>query len=387
MSPETRGRGVLWLWAARDALRRPGESLLTALAIASLVAVAGATLLLAEGLTRSAEQVLSSGPALVVRRVGAAGWAPMPEGALKRARAVRGVTGGEARLWGVVRVGERAVTMVGVDASTAHPGRRALGAPLVAPRAGEAIAGPALGVSAGAFLTAQGAVSRRLKVTRVLPREDGLTAHDVLLVAREDARALLGLPSGMASDLALYVYHPGEAEALRAELAAALPFTVAITTRRESSSALRARVARLAGWRSVLLVPALLALALLTLAIARVQLGGRREIGLLKALGWTSAEVLRLHVFRALVIGLPALALGWALAYGLVFVSGARWAGTLLLGWSGRAPFLVLDAGGAVLTLLEVGGVVLAPWLVAVVLPALRSVTTDPEQWLRGEQP
>jgi hypothetical protein len=39
------------------------------------------------------------------------------------------------------------------------------------------------------------------------------------------------------------------------------------------------------------------------------------------------------------------------------------------------------------LTLLEVTGLVLAPWLAAVTLPALRSATADPELWLRGEQP
>ena len=32
------------------------------------------------------------------------------------------------------------------------------------------------------------------------------------------------------------------------------------------------------------------------------------------------------------------------------------------------------------------GGLVLAPWLAAVLLPALRSAVTDPEQWLRGEE-
>jgi cell division protein FtsX len=135
------------------------------------------------------------------------------------------------------------------------------------------------------------------------------------------------------------------------------------------------------------LIPALLALVLLVVAAVRIQLGSRRDVGLLKALGWTTAEIARHQLFRALVIALPATAIGWAAAYALVFVWRASWAGVLLFGWTASPPpQLTLDPAGALLTLLLVGGLVLAPWLAAVLLPTLRSAVTDPEQWLRGEE-
>jgi hypothetical protein len=366
---------VLWPWAAREALRRPGEALLTGLSLAATVTVLAAGLLLAQGLERTTAQLLSDGPSLVLRRVGPAGWQPIPRGSLERARRVRGVTRAEARIWGTVRHGDRVVTVSGaavLATKARHPA---------------AIVGPALGLKVGDFLTLQGSARRTFRVSRVLSSGHGLVGHDVVQVGPEQARALLGLAEGASSDLALWVFHDSEMAAIRPDLARALPFSTRITTRTESLAAARATIAERAGVRTLLAVPLLLALALLTLATVRQQLASRRDVGLLKALGWGSRELLGLRLARALTIGLPALAVGWLAAYALVFVGGASWAGQLLFGWSGAAPQLTLDPSGALLTLLEVGGLIVAPWLAAVLLPALRSATADPETWLRGEQP
>jgi lipoprotein-releasing system permease protein len=376
-----RALASLWIWAARDALRRPGEALLSASAIAALVTVLSTALLLAQGLATTTRTVVQAGPSLVVRRVGPGGWEPMPLTALDKLRAVRGVTRARPRTWGLVRWRGQTVTVVGVSTPKG-------GAPVdwPAPAAGKAIVGPGLDLLTGDFVELDGVVRRTLEVQRALPASAGLIAHDIVLVPLPDARALLGLGATSASDVALDVFHAGEARAIRPDLSAALSFPLRITTREESLGALRVRIERASGVRFALLIPALLALALLTLAATRLQLGSRRDIGLLKVLGWDSGDVLRLQVFRALVIALPATAAGWSLAYLLVFVWGARWAGTLLFGWTGPAPRLILDPTGALLTMLQVAGLVLAPWLAAVVLPALRSAVIDPEQWIHGEQ-
>lgn len=370
---------ALWLWAARDALRRPGEALLVAVALGSLVTVLASALLLGRGLQTTAQHVIDDGPSLVIRRVGPGGWEPMPLSALSRLRKVRGVTRIAARCWGLVRWQGRTVTVVAVPQAEAGAGTLAL-----TPPRGKAIVGPALRLVRGDYIELHGAAQRTFEVQRGLPENTGLAAHDLVLLNLTDARALLGLPHDSASDLAIWVFHQGEAQAIRPDLATALPFPVKMTTRQESLGALRAQIERASGVRFALLIPALLALALLTLAATRLQLGARRDIGLLKVLGWDTGDIVRLHVFRALVIALPAGALGCALAYLLVFVWGSRWAGTLLFGWTGPAPYLMLEPVGAILTLLQVGGLVLAPWLAAVVFPALRSAVADPEQWLHG---
>jgi len=303
---------------------------------------------------------------------------PTPEGALEQIKAVPGVLRAEARLWGIARVGERSLSVSAPLGGPPPPG-------LKAPQVGEALIGPALDLPLGAHFALEGARKLSLEVIGQLPERSGLVAHDLILLAPQDLQSLLGLAPGLVSDLAVWVLHESEIEAIRPDLKRALPFPVRISSIKESLGAAEAQIKRAAGLRSLLLLPALLALTLLSLAMARIQLGARREIGLLKALGWSGGEIIRLQLSRGLIIALPALALGWTAAYLLIFGSGLRWAGPLLFGWSGPPPQLLLDPSGALLTLLELGALVIAPWMAAIALPALRSVQADPEEWLRGE--
>ncbi len=375
----SRWPSALWVWAARDVLRRPGQALLAGLAMATLVAALGAVLSLSQGLTHTLEALQDEGPSLVVRRLGPGGWAPVPTDALETVRGVRGVTRAHARRWGVVAGPRGAITVMAVDPGVAIHG-------LETPAPGHAWAGPGLAVAEGVTLPLQGAEARSLAVLGVLPSATALVAHDVLLVSESDARALLGLGEGQASDIAVQVFHEAEAAALAPELVAALPFPVRLITADQSLRAARARVEARAGVRTLLLVPALLGLALLVAGMASSWLSARREVGLLKALGWTSADVVGLHLRRALVIALPALALGWAAAWWLVHGPGRGWVGSLLFGWSGAPPSWELSPTGGLLVLLQIGGLVLAPWLAAALLPALRAANADPDPWLRGEE-
>ncbi len=365
-----------WTWAARDLLRRPGEALLSALALAAVGLLLALSLLLTRGLELTTAAVLDGGPSLLVRRVGPGGWAPMPAGSVEEARKVRGATRVHARSWGVVRLQDRAVTVMAADDLTT--GVRSL-------RPGDCVVGPGLGLEPGTRVQLEGASRAVLRVVEVLPLESGLVAHDLVFTAPADARALLGLPGGASSDLAIWTFHEAEVDALRADLARAFPHPVRIESSREARGAALGRIERLAGLRTLALIPALLALGLLALAVARSQRAGRADIGLLRSLGWRAADIVRLQLFRGLLVALPALALAWASAYWLVFGAGLGGLGTLLMGWDGAPPFLSLDPAGALLTLLEVGALVLGPWLAAILIPALGSAAVDPEEWLRGE--
>jgi ABC-type lipoprotein release transport system permease subunit/YHS domain-containing protein len=229
------------------------------------------------------------------------------------------------------------------------------------------------------------ATSMDFMVRRTLPAAQGLVDHDLVFMHQGDARSLLGLAPNTSSDLAVWVFLDSEMEAIQPDLRAALSFPAAITTRRESLGASKAQIERAAGRRTTLLGPALLALVLLASAAVRIQHGGRGEMGLLKSLGWTTSDLVRLHSFRALLIGAPAVCVGWTLAYAVVFLPELGWASSWVTGSIEASPNLMLTADGAALTLIEVGSMALAPYLAAVVFPVLRLAGTDPERWLRGE--
>jgi hypothetical protein len=390
----SRFRTLLW-WAARDLLRRPGRAVLLGGCLCTLSLVAAVPLLLTQALTDTARELLAAGPSLVVRRVNAGGWAPLPAAeAQARARAVVGVTRARARVWGAVAGPGGPVTVVGVgdretkgDAAAPDHPRPDQGAELTSliarsPGRGEALVGPGLSALGAGAIQLTGFTSRSFKVVGVLPDSTSMVAHDLVLLQVADARAMLGLEPGAASDLAVDVFHQEEAEAIVGDLSAAFDFPVQISRR----SAARSRYA-LGAWRrgglvALAGVPALLALALLVVALLQQAGRERREVGLLKALGWGTGEIVAWRMLQATLVGLPATVLGLLTATVLVFLPGVTWPGAWLLAWTGPPPPLTLLPTGATLVVVEVAALVLVPFAAATLIGVVHNATATPDALL-----
>ncbi len=374
---------TMLVWSVREAMRRPGETLLLAAALFALVAWIGTVLLLTHALENTAASILAKGPSLVVRRISPGGWAPIPaRTSADIARALPGVTHARPRIWGLVASPSGPLTVVAADEETRMGGEAAA---VSAPARGEAVLGPgAAPETNGPSLTLRGARTMTFKVAGRLPPASGLLAHDIVVLCAEDARRLLGLPEGHASDLALRVFHEEEEEAILPDLSTAFPWPVRIATRSETVGLYAGGTARRGGIALVLTVPAILAAVLLVAGSARDRIGRQREVGLLKAMGWTTGDLVRLHLLRSAAVGLPATALGMLFAYGLVLWPGVRWPGALLFGWQGPAPLLILTPAGAFLTLLEVGALVFVPWLAANLWAAAKGASADPQDLIQG---
>ena len=238
------------------------------------------------------------------------------------------------------------------------------------------------GDRAAPFLTLTG---QRTATLRVVGRSDAMTdiaEPNIVLLHIDDARDLLGIPDGYASDLAIEVFNPAEESAILPDLTAAFPWTVRITTRTESAGIYAAGLARMGGMAVAFLVPALLALCLLVTVTVRDRFGRRFEIGLLKALGWTTGDIVRLQVSRALLIGIPGATGGIMLAFLLVFWPNANWPGRLCPEWQALSSRLSFSPGDAGLVLLEVTGLVVLPFLAATIGTVLRCAIADPQEML-----
>ena len=375
--------GPMTLWAVRDLLRYPAESILLGLCLAALVALPGTAMLLSRGLAETSAQLLAAGPDLVIRRVGGAGFLPLPEAdGIAAARSVPGVIGVRSRIWGTAAGPDGPVTVV-----TRSPD--APEAPEIVPdppKPGAAVVGPGISVPDAGTIPLTGVDPVTVRVAGRFPESLSMAAHDLVWLHPADARRLLGIPADSVSDLAVEVFHEAEADAIQPDLAAAFPWPVRITPRQSVVGRYRADLARRGGLVTVSFMPAVLGLSLLVLTTVRSAWGRRREIALLRALGWTAGDVVRLTLRRALAVGLPATALGMGAAYTLVFWPGIRWPGALLLGWSGPPPALRLDPAGAPLTLLTLAALVLIPYLAAAVLPALRAASGEVADSVAGAE-
>jgi hypothetical protein len=369
---------ALALWAVRDLLRRPFESLFLTSALALCIAGLGAALMASETLTRTAERLIEQGPAIVVRRVSPVGWEPIPaEEALAIARSVPGVTDARVRIWGTAGGPDGPVTIVG--AGSTLPRIEAAGTLRAAPSPGEAVVGRAV-TGGGETVDLFGLDGkRRFRVVGVFESSTDAATFDLVVLQDEDAGALLGIPRGRASDLAIDVFHDAEAEAMARELSHAFPWPVQVTTRLETLKRYRSAFGLRSGIAASVYIPTLLAMGLVAAATLRDRIRNRREIGLLKALGWTAADTATLELWRTATVAATAAAAGGSLAYGLVFGPGGPWLAGVVFGWRGPLPDLALDPAGAGWVFVEVTAIVLLPFVGAALGPLLLHAAQAPE--------
>jgi putative ABC transport system permease protein len=142
-------------------------------------------------------------------------------------------------------------------------------------------------------------------------------------------------------------------------------------------------------WRSGL---ALLAFAGALLAFAIVawdRASGlsaeeRREIGILKAIGWETSDVLALRVWEGAVVSLSGFAAGVLLAYAHVFLLRGALLAPVLRGWSALAPDLDLVPHVDPYQLASLFFLTVVPYAAATLVPSWRAAIADPDAIMRS---
>jgi ABC-type lipoprotein release transport system permease subunit len=388
---------ALMAFAARNLQRRRGRVVLTVVGMALSVALLGAALFLTDALRAAAARSRAETPALIVQRLVAGRPATLSTRDAEIVRAIPGVLSVRPRVWGYLfsPALQGNMTIVGVPVREDVPPLEAVagtlrgGRDLVAGK-GEMLAGTALaqalGLREGDVLGIAGLSGKTLRLRFVgefSSRVDLFTA-DVLMCDEQDARVLLGLAPDDATDLAVEISNPSEASVIINTLGEGRP-GLRVIERESIERAQEITYGRRSGLFLVFCLPALLALGVLLLD----RLGGlgreeQREIAVLKAVGWSTEEVLTTRILENVITGGLGLALGLLLAYVWVFALHAPGLFAIMAGFSAVMPEVALFPDTSAFQLVSVSLSVLLPYVGLGAVPAWRAATLDPASVMRG---
>jgi len=109
----------------------------------------------------------------------------------------------------------------------------------------------------------------------------------------------------------------------------------------------------------------------------------RREIGILKAIGWETSDILLMKFWEGTVVSLTAFLVGTILAYAHVFLTSASLFAPILKGWSTLYPAFRLTPFidfGQVATLFFL---TVVPYTITTIIPSWRAATIDPDTVMR----
>ena len=110
----------------------------------------------------------------------------------------------------------------------------------------------------------------------------------------------------------------------------------------------------------------------------------KREIGILKAIGWETGDILRMKLWESALLSLTALLIGYLLAWWQVFYAGGRLFTPVLKGWSVLYPDFRLTPAVGLAQILVLLAVTTLPYMVATLIPGWRAAITDPDAAMRG---
>jgi ABC-type lipoprotein release transport system permease subunit len=331
-----------------------------------------------QGLKKEAAAVLADAPELVVQRLVAGRHDLVPSGYIEKVRDIRGVRGVRGRLWGYYYDPHFLANYTLVVPEEFNWGR------------GKAVVGRGV---ARRTMTAEGSTLTfiafdgkplSLTIANVMPAASELVAADLILLSADDFRMLFGVPPGVATDLVVEVANPAEVPTVARKIGASLP-----DTRPISRDEILRTYDAVFSWRSGILLTVLSGALLAFVIFAWDKATGlsaeeRKEIGILKAVGWDTGDVLLMKFWEGIAVSLSAFLIGAVLAYFHIFAGSAPLFEPVLKGWSVLYPEFRLtpDLDSSLLAVLFFLTVV--PYTVATIVPAWRAATVDPDEVMRG---
>jgi ABC-type lipoprotein release transport system permease subunit len=221
------------------------------------------------------------------------------------------------------------------------------------------------------------------QVKGLLAAESELVNSDLVLISEPDFRSFSGLTSPFVTDFALRVKNPRELNTIAIKITELLPDTRPIV---------RDEILRtydsVFDWRSgmVVVIFSASALAFIILAWEKasgLSAGERREIGILKAIGWETSDVLLMKFWEGTVLALSSFFLGFILAYAHVFFTSAILFEHALKGWAILYPDFRLTPFIDPYQVVTLFSLTVIPYLAATIIPSWRAATVDPDTVMR----
>lgn len=364
-------------FALSSLLRRIGKNVALLVVYTTIVFLLASISFFTSSIKREASAILQGSPEVVVQRIVAGRHDFIPESHIRSIRGITGVGRAKGRLWGYYyepSTGANYTLLVTDDY------RNKVGAIAI----GHGVS-RTLNAQKGHVISFKAHDGSRmgLEIEKVLSHGSELVSSDLIELSEEDFRRLFGIAKGYFTDVTLQVRNKKEMATVADKIKRLLPDTRPI---------LRDEILRtydaVFDWRGGMLI-LILAGAMLAFAIfawdkaTSLSIEERREIGILKAVGWETSEVIALKSWEGVIISLSSFLTGIILGYLHVFYGSYVLFGPVLKGWSVLYPNFRLIPHIDPYHLATLFFLTVVPYATATVIPSWKTSIVDPDGVMR----
>ncbi|HQI00964.1 MAG TPA: FtsX-like permease family protein [Deltaproteobacteria bacterium] len=363
---------------ALSSLMRRWKKNIALVAVYTLVVFVLASVVFFTGAIRKeAKAVLEACPDIIVQRTLAGRQDLIPSGYRDTLGRITGVSAVRGRLWAYYfdpSVGAN-YTIVVTDRPLPKQGVVSIGQGVS--RAIHAGRGDTISLKGhdGSYLS--------FEVGALFPGSCEFVSADLIEMSEKDFRDLFGIPEDRYTDMALSVRNARERVVVSDKIRRVLPDTRPVI----KEEILRTYDA-VFSWRSGLLLViftgAILAFLIFSWDKATgLSIQERREIGILKAVGWETVDIISLRSWEGVIISLSSFLAGILLAYVHVFFASSTIFEPVLKGWAVIYPEFSLTPVIDPYHISALFFLTVIPYTVATIIPSWLAATLDPDSVMR----
>ncbi|MBF0563627.1 MAG: ABC transporter permease [Nitrospirae bacterium] len=352
-----------------------------------IVATLTSLLFLTQSLKKEAMDVFIEAPELIVQRMSAGRHDLIPVGYAEKILSIPGVSSVEPRYWGYYydNLTGGNYTLIARNIDALHmvkgtlpkgPGECAIGKGVADVRLTD--------LNDVLFLSINPQQKVSLKVVGIFTADSAILTNDLVVMDKNDLVNFFALPKDMATDLIVHVSNASEVPTIAMKIRRDYPDTRPIT---------RSEIVRtyenVFNWRGgmalTMFIGPLLAFAIFAWDKATgMSAGERQEIGILKAIGWETTDVLKLKFWEGMAISLTSFLTGSILAYIHVFYFGAALFAPVLKGWSVLFPPFNPIPYIDLYQIFVIFFLTVIPYLASTIIPSWKAAVTDPDTVMRS---
>jgi len=224
---------------------------------------------------------------------------------------------------------------------------------------------------------------KKIAITGVFDGDTELESNDMILMSTQMVREIFDIREGMATDIVVKVPNPKEVATVASKIRLIYPDTRVIT-----STDLQISYQNIFDYKSGLFLAFFIVSLFTFFMIIYDKASGmsseeKREIGILKAIGWRVDDILKEKFYEAFIISFLAYLLGVLMAFGFVYLLQAPLLREIFVGYSQLKTEFELPFVFEVQTLFLVFFLSVPIYIGATIIPSWRASTLEVDDVLR----
>jgi ABC-type lipoprotein release transport system permease subunit len=225
--------------------------------------------------------------------------------------------------------------------------------------------------------------TQEIKIFKDLPKEANLIANDLIIMDINLAKKILNIEENNSADIVLDVPNNLEKQNVKEQLILKHP-----NIRILEKENLKKEYENMFNYKGgIFLVSFIVVIFTFILILyqrySMISSNDKKEIGILKAVGWSIKDIIKLKIFENFIIGFMAFIIGIIISYIFVFILNAPILKNIFIGFSNIQNDFVLNTNIEITTIATLFIFFIIPFLSAILIPVWKIAVIDANESMK----